>query len=405
MSLFDVFRKSRLLLAILAITFSVPYSAPFAAGQNQTASAVEGREHRAKMREKIDISKIQWPLPPAVPRIQMLSEISGEEAAPVVVEPPRPAAKRTWKERLAGLRKSPEQPPPVKPARRFTSPYGVTADSEGRIYAADSAAHAIVSFDQDGKNFSWYTSSIAFKNVAGLAIDNRDRLFVTDSDLHRITVISSAGRPIASFGINQLVRPAGAAIDTLYRQLYVADPAEDRIAVFDIDTFGFVRFIGAASKNKGSQSPGVLNKPTNVAIDPEGRLYVSDTLNSRIQVFENSGRFLRAIGTSGSGPGTLFRPKGIAIDCDGHIWVADTGQSRIQVFDQQGHLLAYFGHRGDLPGQFVLPSGLFVDKHNRVIVSDPGSGRVQIFRYITESEAAAMKSRCKQTDKLLSLSH
>jgi DNA-binding beta-propeller fold protein YncE len=270
-------------------------------------------------------------------------------------------------------------------------------NSAGKIYAVDSAARAIAIFDQDGRSFIWATNDALFKNVTGLAIDDRDWLFVTDSDLRRVTVINAAGQPQVYFGANHLVRPAGAAIDNRNLLLYVADPGQDKIAVFETLTYSFVRFIGAAS-NENSAATGVLSKPTNVAVDSDGIVYVSDTLNGRIQVFDSKGNFQRVISKLGFGPGSLFRPKGIAIDCNGHIWVADAGQNRIQVFDKEGHLLAYFGQKGDFPGQFVLAAGLFIDSNNRVMVSDSGSGRVQVFRYITDSEAAAMKNRRQETD-------
>jgi len=67
----------------------------------------------------------------------------------------------------------------------------------------------------------------------------------------------------------------------------------------------------------------------------EGNVYVTDTLNNRVEIFDADGKFISAFGKSGDGPGHFARPKGIAIDRDGHIWVVDAVQQRVQVFDTE----------------------------------------------------------------------
>ena len=90
--------------------------------------------------------------------------------------------------------------------------------------------------------------------------------------------------------------------------------------------------------------------PTGVAVDGEGNVYVTDTLNNRVEIFDAEGNFISTFGKNGDGPGFLARPKGIAIDCDGHIWIVDAMQSRVQVFNREGQLLIYFGAPGNYPG-------------------------------------------------------
>ena len=394
----------RLSVASVTSTLLILLSTALALDWKNPAQTSAVDENRAKVRAQIDITKIQWPLPPAVPRIQMLSELTGEAPPPPELPPP-PPKRLNWKDHLAGIKNPPEERRVVRETKRLMSPYGVVADSSGRIYAADAAARAILIFDRDG-SVAWYREGGAvrkreglqfrFQNIIGLAIDDRDRLFVTDSELRQVTVINRAGELEAVFGSQHLVRPAGAAIDNGYRLLYVADTGQDRVAVFDADSFAFIHYIGDKRHAGSVHDAGLLNKPSNVAVGPYGRVYVTDTFNSRIQVFDVGGGFVGTLGSMGFGPGRLLRPKGIAIDCDGHIWVADAGQYRVQVFDGRGHLLAYFGQRGGLPAQFMLPAGLFIDQRNRVIVSDQGTGRVQVFRYITEDEASFMKARRKE---------
>lgn len=371
-----------------------------ALGTAQNTRKLGASVAKDQVRARIDIRKIQWPAAPAVPRIQMLSEYFGAK--------PDPEAKKSeqktrlgWKQRLAGVEE--RQRPQLadrKPRDQLRRPYGVVADSKGRIYAADTEASTIFIFGQDGNNLTLYRNGTpsALSNIVGLAIDDTDRLFVTDSDLHSVTVIGPAGELEAVFGSQELVRPAGAAIDSENRLFYVADPGKHHIAVFNADSFEFVRFIGHPAKVRGDKDPGCLNMPTNVAVGPDGKVFVSDTLNSRVQIFDGDGEFIGMFGRSGTAPGALSRPKGIAVDADGHVWIADAGQGRIQIFDEYGHLLAYFGQRGDWPAQFMMPAGLFIDRAGRVIVSDQWGGRVQVFQYVTDSEAAAMKAQ-RERDK------
>ena len=128
-------------------------------------------------------------------------------------------------------------------------------------------------------------------------------------------------------------------------------------------------------------------------MDKEGNLYVTDTLNDRVEMFDADGEFVSTFGKNGDGPADFERPKGIAVDCDGHIWVVDAAQSMVKVFNQQGQLLIYFGGLGNFPGQFMGPWGIAIGPSNEVVVSETFPGRVQVFRYITDAEAAAEKAR------------
>jgi len=126
---------------------------------------------------------------------------------------------------------------------------------------------------------------------------------------------------------------------------------------------------------------------TGLAVDQDGSLYVCDTLNNRIEIFDADGKFISTFGKAGDGPGHFARPKGVAIDSDGHVWVADGMQDRVQVFNKEAQLLITFGGHGLLPGQFQGLVGITTDKNNRVFTSEMYPGRVQQFRYVTDAEA------------------
>ncbi len=168
---------------------------------------------------------------------------------------------------------------------------------------------------------------------------------------------------------------------------------------------------------------GELGEPRGIAVDRQGRLYVADTKNSRIEVFEPDGRFVRQFGSKGAGPGEFNEPCGIAVDADGDIWVADTwnariarfsavdgkfmgaiggpenaffgpravvvsrgfvyvadtGNKKVVRFDRDGKRLNDFGRDGSGAGEFVEPVGLAADASGNIYVADTGNHRIQVF--------------------------
>jgi DNA-binding beta-propeller fold protein YncE len=339
----------------------------------------------------IDTSKLVWPEPPDIARIRYLTLLEGEE------QPPDPTGKRAkkkqgWMDRVAGV--DVQDYTKSAPIHFLAKPYGVAVDSKGRVYAADSYVGAVFVFDLETKKIDFIRNGAEahFRTIIGLAIDDNDRLFVTDAGLHQVSVFDANHKFETNFGADELGRPGGAAIDIENRFVYVVDTDKERIAVFDADNYKLLRTIGGPGKTENDDDPGTFAKPTNLAVDGEGNVYVADTINNRIQIFDADGKFISMFGKAGDGVGYFARPKGVAVDADGHIWVADAAQNRIQIFDRDGHVLAYFGVAGPNPGQFGLPAGLVIDKNNRVVVTEQLKGRVQIFRYVTEAEAAADKA-------------
>lgn len=375
---------------VLAITAAAPI-ALFGGKKKKDKNPADELTPQAKYLQSLDFEKIVWPNPPAIARIKYLNFFSGEKFKPVQ-EQNKPKA--SWMDRLSGVATG-GTPQSEKLRFQLVTPYGVAVDSKGRVYVADSKVRAIFIFNTETGEVELMKNGVEarFKWLTGLAFDDADRLYAADSGMQRILIFDPQ-RKVEGSITEGLKSPGGVAIDNENRFLYVADAELDQILVYDADPpYKLLRTIGTRDKEHRLTSPGDFSRPTNVAVDQEGNLYVTDTWNNRVQVFDAEGKFIRTFGKAGDGPGYFARPKGIAIDSDGNVWVADSVQDRVQVFSPEGRLLIYLGGRGLLPGQFQSVTGLTIDKNNRVITSEQFPGRVQMFRYVTEAEAKAEKER------------
>jgi DNA-binding beta-propeller fold protein YncE len=125
--------------------------------------------------------------------------------------------------------------------------------------------------------------------------------------------------------------------------------------------------------------------PHDVSVTRSGYVYIGDYHIPNIQKFDNSGKFILKWGSNGTADGQFLQksddigPEGIDVDSSGNIFVADSGNSRVQKFDNSGKFILKWGSNGTADGQFKYPSGLAVDSSGNVFVSDEGNKNVQKF--------------------------
>lgn len=130
---------------------------------------------------------------------------------------------------------------------------------------------------------------------------------------------------------------------------------------------------------------GRFRHPADVAVGPEGHVFVVDSLLHLVQEFTHAGKFVGQFGSFGDGPGELNHPSAIAVEENGSIWIADTGNSRIQRFDPDGEYVSQFGSHGShiasLEGTDELdqPTGIAVGPDGGIYVSDTLNRRVLKF--------------------------
>jgi len=389
--------SSAALMGLLSVLFL--FASPLNAQKKKSAPAPDIKPGDQRVTAYFDRSKIVWPNPPAIARIKFLDLYTGEKIDRSKYEAKK--KKQTWMDRLAGAQSTDQIKITSLPFQLIRT-YGVAADSKGKVYAADQGVGGIFVFNPENKDqveVIGKDEHVHFQMLAGLAIDDNDRIFVTDLKARHVLVLNPKHEPEGVFGSDVLVRPGGVAIDKENRFAYVVDSGNDVVDVFDADNYKLLRQIGKPSHKHESTDPGTFALPECVAVDDDGNVYVTDTFNNRIEIFDADGNFISTFGKNGDAPNDLERPKGIAVDGDGHIWVIDAGTNQVKVFRKDGRLLIYFGGQGYYPGQFMGPWGIAIDKFNRVIVSETFPGRVQLFRYVTDSEAETETAERAKTEQ------
>ncbi len=163
--------------------------------------------------------------------------------------------------------------------------------------------------------------------------------------------------------------------------IYIADSGNHRIQHLSAEG-AVLQVWGSQSPKAGSSAPqGTFSEPWDVAVGPDGAVYVADTWNHRIQKFTADGEYLAQWGYGISqnleDPYGLYGPRGIVVDSQGRVMITDTGNKRLILYDQNGEFIAQIGEGGMAAGQFDEPVGLALDAQDHLYVADVWNQRVQ----------------------------
>ena len=262
-----------------------------------------------------------------------------------------------------------------------------------------------------------------FKEVADVAVDADDRVYVFNRGDHPMIVLEQDGSFVAAWGEDIFSRPHGLTLGT-DQTLYCADDVAHCIYQCSLDG-QVLTTIGTPGEGAPRQSGLPFNLPTKVALDPmTGETYVADGYgNARVHKYSADGKHVLSWGAYGTDPGEFNLVHSVATDGEGRVYVADRENHRIQAFDGQGgylgqwnnmhrpcglHIegnLAYVGqlltslgvnadypnlgacvsihdlagrrlarlgdaHFGEGPGQFTAPHGIAVDSRGDIYVGE-----------------------------------
>jgi len=225
----------------------------------------------------------------------------------------------------------------------FNEPWGIAVSSDGFVYVTDTWNHRIEKFDGQGKFimawgiFGQGETPQSFYGPRGLAVDSKGRVYVVDTGNKRVVVFDSNGNYLTQFGsagfdAGQFDEPVGIAVDK-NGTVYVADTWNQRIQTFTpIESTDGILFVSAQRWDVyGWFGQSLENKPY-LAVNDALHVFITDPDGFRIQEFDPAGNLLRVWGEFGSGPANFGLPSGIAVDGEGHLWASDSVNSRVMRF-------------------------------------------------------------------------
>jgi DNA-binding beta-propeller fold protein YncE len=310
-------------------------------------------------------SDIFWPPAPQKKRVRFIQSISNSGDI---------GLKKTWLSKaldsLLGREES---------EGAMLRPYGVAA-SANKIYVTDPGLSLIHIFDLEKRKYRTIDSAGGKELVSplGISVDVNGEVFVTDSILKRVFIFDTSGAFLGEIGSDEIFsRPTGIAVDE--NRVYVVDTLRHQVLVFSKKDGTLLLRIGQNGTKNGD-----FNYPTHIFLSRDKQIYVTDSLNFRIQIFDVNGKFLFSFGRLGDALGDFSKPKGIAVDSENHIYVVDSQFDNMQIFDKAGKLLLVVGSTGRGPGKMSIPSGIFIDNQDRIYVADSYNKRIQIFQYLKE---------------------
>jgi len=211
---------------------------------------------------------------------------------------------------------------------------GVATDSQDRVYVFNRSEHPVIVYDRDGRFLGSWGEGV-FRRAHGITITAGDVVWCTDDKDHTVRKFTADGKLLQTLGTRD--RPS--------------------------DT-GYVDSSGPSSLLTIRRGAGPFNRPTKVAAAPNGDLYISDGYgNARVHRFSAAGELLQSWGEPGDGIGQFNLPHAVWVHTDGRVFVCDRENDRIQIFSPTGEYLGAWTN-------VARPGDLFIDRENQVYVAE-----------------------------------
>lgn len=249
----------------------------------------------------------------------------------------------------------------TKTADPLVKPYGL-AVHDGKVYVCDTVTYKIQVFDLKTRRATYFDpqGEGKLRLPINITIDQDGTRYVADTGRAQVLVYSPEGIFIEAIGKKDELKPSDVAVSP--DRLYITDLLNHCVKVYSKTGHKFLFAIPTDANAK----QGKLLSPTNLALDlAGGRLLVSDTGGTAVQVYDLDGKYLETIGGAGVAAGRFARPKGVASDRQGLTYVVDAATQVVQIFDKEGRLLLFFGQAGaSTQGEVILPTVVKVDYDN-----------------------------------------
>jgi len=255
-----------------------------------------------------------------------------------------------------------------------TLPMGMDIDDSGNVYVVEPDLKRIQVFDREGvllSRFPRASSEQQLNNPLYVSVSPNREVFVSDRGLGKLLVFSPQGEFLREFlprGVKEMTwAPVAVAFDDESR-MYVSDFSTMQLRIFDAQD-NLIHSVGQAGGALGE-----FQFPNSISVEGD-RVFVSDSNNGRIQVFNKDGEVQYEFPA-----GSL--PRGIAADKAGRLFVVDALEHMIKVYRaDDGLLLFSFGTQGQGDGQLLFPNDIALDGSESVLVTDKLNNRISIWSY------------------------
>lgn len=260
-----------------------------------------------------------------------------------------------------------------KGKNQLMTPTGVGVSADGRVYAVDLGRRRISIFTNSGTYISSFNDNLT--SPVHLWV-TKDEVWVSDRRQETLEVFDLKGKHLYTFdpGEGFVWSPLALAFDDKgnLRTTDVKDKDKHRLVYFSADGSRTAVIGHSYHANTLEEEPAGFSYPNGVAISKDGRVYVADGNNRRVQVFDSKGNFEAFVDTSGI-------PRGLAIDSSDRLYVVDAVAHTVDVFSLAGKRITRFGGRGTGPGQFNYPNDVALDKRGHIYVSDRENDQIQVW--------------------------
>jgi len=252
-------------------------------------------------------------------------------------------------------------------AEGITTPYGM-AIFEGKLYVCDVGKSMVGVFDLRNRTFHYLTKDRRLVKPVNICVDEDGSKYVADPTAGLVFVFDRDDNLSAMLGQTLKISP----MDVVVRGslCYVTDYNSNQVVVLnkttgeEITRVGQRRLTEVQAQPPTELPPGEFSLISDLALDQQGNIYVTDRAAARITQFDASGLFRRTFGRLGDNIDEFVRPKGIAIDREDRIWVVDAATEVVKIYNDQAQLLLFFGEPGNAPGTMNLPATVVLDYDN-----------------------------------------
>jgi DNA-binding beta-propeller fold protein YncE len=236
-----------------------------------------------------------------------------------------------------------------------------------RLQAADGTYQLVENWAQLPLSMSWGV-------MTAVGVDSKDNVYAFQraepgqklgAYSSKILVFDAHGKFLKSWGENMFPSGHGLRVSA-DDSVWITDKVDNQVFKFTREG-ELLMTLGKKGVAGDNNSQDALNGPSDVVVGKNGDIFVSDgeSTNTRVVKFSKDGKFIKFWGTKGTGPGQMDLPHDIATDSQGRLYVADRKNNRVQIFDQEGKFI-------DQMTQFGTPVAVFVGKDNLLYVVGRG---------------------------------